>query len=718
MSQTRLGPLPPDYRQRVYAGWLGKCIGVRFGAPLEGWTYQEILDTLGELEWYLPSSDSGFGGWGATDGKIFKPDDDTAFPMILIRALQDYGPQVSAAQIGQTWLNYLGDQHGSLWWGGYGVSTEHTAYLNLKAGLFAPLSGSAALNGLGIAEQIGGQIFSDIWGLVAPNNPALAADYAEKASSVSHDGNGIYGGRFIAALVSAAFGERDPQGLIRAGLQVIPAGSEYARLVGAVQEFHRQHPTGWREAFNFLNENFGYQHYPGTVHIIPNAGVIVLALLYGGGDFTRSIRIANMAGWDTDCNVGNVGAILGVANGLEGIDPRWREPMNDTLVTASLIGAANLWDLPACAHLIADMGARIAGETPPPRPRYAFDLPGATHGFRFTGARGQVTVLRQARLDQRSALQAVIRKLNKKGEVRLGVETYLRPERLSANYYGASFSPKIFPGQRLQAELYLPEDASAHLRAGLYVWDDNRRQPLQGRAVGLEPGKWTRLSWEIPEMDGALLSQVGIFVRNLGGPWSGSLYLANLDWKGTPRFRYDFDRERLEYGAASQWTYLRGFWRLEDGAYHGSGPEINESYSGAPDWQDYTLSARMTPLLGTAHNILARVQGAQRCYALGLGPDGQLVLYNNAAGFAISNAAGFATGNASGYCPLASAPFAWEQGQSYTLNLKVEGPALTGWVEGGPRLEWIDEERPYLSGQIGLGNFGGCHTRYDWVGVS
>src|SRR4051812_25879275 len=111
-------PLPSDYNERVYAGWLGKCIGVRFGAPLENWTYEEIRDNLGELTIYLRDD----------AGKIFKPDDDTAVPMILIRALEDYGnltstsgETVSAEQIGYTLLNYLGDQHGTLWWGGYGL---------------------------------------------------------------------------------------------------------------------------------------------------------------------------------------------------------------------------------------------------------------------------------------------------------------------------------------------------------------------------------------------------------------------------------------------------------------------------------------------------------------------------------------------------------------------------------------------------------------------
>src|SRR3712207_9346994 len=100
MDQKRMTTIPLDYEQRVYAGWLGKCIGVRFGAPVEGWTYHDIRNHLGVVEDYLP----------LPEGKLFQPDDDTSLPMLLIRALDDYGPDVTAAQLGDTWLNYLGDQ--------------------------------------------------------------------------------------------------------------------------------------------------------------------------------------------------------------------------------------------------------------------------------------------------------------------------------------------------------------------------------------------------------------------------------------------------------------------------------------------------------------------------------------------------------------------------------------------------------------------------------
>ena len=86
-----------------------------------------------------------------------------------------------------------------------------------------------------------------------------------------------------------------------------------------------------------------------------------MALLYGAGDFSRSIQIANMSGWDTDCNVSNVGTIVGVAGGVDGIPARWRHPINDVLITAGLLGARNLLDIPGCVDLFCRLGRRVAG---------------------------------------------------------------------------------------------------------------------------------------------------------------------------------------------------------------------------------------------------------------------------------------------------------------------------------------------------------------------
>ena len=690
--------LPSDYDERVYAGWLGKCIGVRFGAPLENWTYEEIRDHLGELTGYVTED----------GGKIFKPDDDTAVPMLKVRALEDYGypAELTPEQCGDTMLNYIADGHGTLWWGGYGISSEETGYINLKHGIQAPLSGSIAMNGATIAEQIGGQIFANIWGLVAPGQPARAADMSAASSSVTHAGDGINGGRFVAAMTAAAFSEHDPRRLIEVGLEYVPPDSEYARVVRAMLGYHADHPHDWRAAFAHLQAHFGYDKYSGVVHIIPNAGVIALGLLYGEGDFSKTLQITNMCGWDTDCNVGNVGAILGVMVGVAGIAPHWRERINDLVIAASLIGTRNILTVSQCADVFGTAARRLLGMDAPQRPRLHFQYPTATQNFVAEGEKGRPIHVQQTVLsDGTPALQVAVRKLNKKGEIRIYTRTYYRPSELSGNYYGAAFTPLIFPGQTLSAELYLPADAPPDVKAGLFAYDDNHDTTYQAEGTPLTPGQWHTLSYEIPSRSDVCLSRVGITLRNVGALWEvGSLALRWMDWGGTADYQTTFAHEREETGGISQWTYLRGSWRLENGAYHGSGPYENETYTGDIDWGDSNIRVEVTPLMGEHHRVNLRVQGALRCYAFGLSVGDTVTIYKKDRT----------------YRAVASARFAWEAGRAYVLGFAASGNQLTASVTGedaSQEITWTDDERPYLSGQVGLSNVNG-HTRYENVTVS
>ena len=153
--------LQSDYDERVYAGVLGKIIGVYLGRPFEGWPNERIEDVLGDIEYYVHDK---------VGVPLIVTDDDISGTFTFVRALSDYqcDPQLTPKQIGQTWLNYLIENRSVLWWGGMGNSTEHTAYLRLAEGHDAPDSGSMALNGQVVSEQIGAQIFIDGWAMVCP----------------------------------------------------------------------------------------------------------------------------------------------------------------------------------------------------------------------------------------------------------------------------------------------------------------------------------------------------------------------------------------------------------------------------------------------------------------------------------------------------------------------------------------------------------------------
>ncbi|WP_308635011.1 ADP-ribosylglycohydrolase family protein [Paenibacillus silvisoli] len=705
--------IPGDYVERVYAGWLGKVIGVRHGGNIEQWTYERIARTFGEITGYLHQF------------KNFAADDDTNGPMFFLRALEDYTytRDITAEQMGLTWLNYAPDGHGFYWWGGYGKSTEHTAYQNLKNGIMAPRSGSIEQNGPAVAEQIGGQIFIDVWGLIAPGQPALAAEYAEKIASVSHDGNGKYGGMFIAACIAAAFTHRNVHDILNAGLSVIPADCDYARMTRAVIEYHAGQPENWREAFRFVEANYGYHLYPGECHIIPNAAVIILSLLYGGGDFSRAINICNMCGWDTDCNVANVGTIMGVMNGLEGIDDSWRKPINDFLCCSSVIGTLNMLDLPWCAAYIAGFGYRIAGSDVPERwaailngeaPRFHFELPGSTHAFRTdaddngTHVTSFVENVTESAASGSRSLKVVFDRATGGYGYRAYVQTYYRPHDFNDSRYDPSFSPLIYPGQKISATVMIPSFTDQTIKARLYVKDGNANVRHYGESVTLAKGEWTPLSFELPAMANVCLEEAGMELLPTAG-WNDNLicYIDSMQFSGVPNYSVDFQYERMErwhglHQEVSQFTYLRGLWALENGELSGSySGEPAECYTGDLKWKDYSFEAVVSPQAGSGHYLLFRVQGGIRSYAVGLGDEGRVRLLKN--------------GN--GYTELASAGFEWEAGQDYTVTVAAVGNRFAVSINGQQVLMGEDADRPYLTGQVGFASIGGSHTHYKRFAV-
>src|SRR5919107_2224071 len=275
---------------------------------------------------------------------------------------------------------------GCLWWGGIGNSTEHTAYLRLKSGIPAPVSGSIELNGTTVAEQIGSQIFLAGGAMTGPGDPGPTAVSARRAGSVSHDGEAIYGAQVIAAMEAQAFVEPDLDRLIDVAVSLIPADSAIARLIADIREWHAAEPD-WRKTREKIAANYGYDKYIGNCHMVPNHALIIMALLYGDDDFGKSLMIVNTAGWDTDCNAGNVGALLGIKNGLEGIDLSpydWRGPVADRMYLATADGGRAITDAVIETYEIVNIGRALAGE-PPLAPkngaRFHFELPGSVQGW-------------------------------------------------------------------------------------------------------------------------------------------------------------------------------------------------------------------------------------------------------------------------------------------------------------------------------------------------
>ena len=186
-----------NYEQQVYAGVLGKIIGVYMGRPFEGWPKAKIEERFGRIDRYV-HEDLG--------KPLVVADDDISGTFTFVRALEDSGLYADTPDecFGDTWLNYVLENRTIFWWGGVGMSTEHTAFVRLVEGVRSPRSGSIETNGRTVAEQIGAQIFIDAFGMVSPGDPALAASLARRAGAVSHDGEAVHAAAVTAATTPAA----------------------------------------------------------------------------------------------------------------------------------------------------------------------------------------------------------------------------------------------------------------------------------------------------------------------------------------------------------------------------------------------------------------------------------------------------------------------------------------------------------------------------------
>ncbi len=683
--------IPADYLERVYAGILGKIIGVYLGRPFEGWTYERIVNELGPIHYYV-------------NERLGKPlvvtDDDISGTFTFVRALSDFGNTagLTAAQIGQTWLNYIIENRTILWWGGFGNSTEHTAFLRLKHGVPAPQSGSIALNGKTVAEQIGAQIFIDSWAMVAPANPQLAFDLAGKAASVSHDGEAMRAAQFLAVMEAQAFVEPDINFLFELGLSFLPSGCLVARLVNDIRGWHSKH-RDWTDTRAQIDERYGYRKFKGNCHIIPNCAIVLLSLLYGEDDFATALMIANTSGWDTDCNSGNVGCLMGLKNGLKAIDAGldWRGPVADRLLISSADGSRSVTDAVSLTYEIARTGCGLANTAPPVAPknnaRFHFEFPGSVQGFKVDRNYECPAAVRlrnaegESRLGKRS-LAIEFEGLVPDAFVRVATRTFMSLKEAEETHYALMASPTLFPGQRLRAGLKADGRNLSMISCRIYLSIYGSHDSLEirrGPTIELAPGQNDELTWTIEDLGGAPIAYVGIEVT-CKSPISGAVYLDYLNWGGVPDTYF-----RRPDGSGQMWLRAwvnavedAGTWWPE--AFHLSQSRDTGFFlMGGRGWRDYAVTSTITARMARSFGLAAHVQGLRRCY---------MFLLTSSQKAQIVKRLGETT-------VLGEVKFEWEFERPYEISLVVSGNDVTGWVDGKEILK-ISE----VSGSLAEGGFG------------
>jgi len=686
------------YEEQVYAGVLGKVIGVYMGRPVEGVSKAHAVARWGLIDRYI-HTDVGY--------DLVGPDDDICGTMTFVRAIEESGryADVRPEDFGNAWLNYLVENRSFIWWGGLGVSTEHAAYIRLKQGIQPPQSGSIAVNGPTIAQQIGAQIFIDCIGMVTPGDPELAASLARRAACVSHDGEAINGAVVVAGMVSAAFVEKDMARLLDIGAGLIPEDSAIAEVHRNVRQW-RQRDDDWHATWERIRERYGPPTY-GGVHIVPNHALMVLAWSYAPDDFRESQAIVNTAGWDTDCNGGNVGSVMGIKVGLDRINEAYdfQAPMADRMLLPTAEGCRVASDCLIEALRVARIGRRVMGWQEVPAPKggvwHHFSLPNSRHGYMVENAY-EAPLEEPDRYDRGStpgtgrtsnvplrdgsrALAVDFEHVTPGHPVRVSTQAFQTPMRPDY-YYHVIGTPRIYPGysitfrgsvESVERDCVLKPFVRYLAPGGTGV--DGLARPLAyGEGVELSAGQQFTLDLVVPPTNGLPVLDVGIEVS--GGPYGrGRLLIHSVDYVATPQVSVPDALPLAADGAPRGWFAELNILAKSDAAapvevmHFGRNEGRGVLVTGSDDWADYTISGRIAVNVAEGAGLIARYRGLRRYLALVRTREGlRLLLCRD------------------GERVLSETTYEWDR-EPHTLSLHVQGADVVGSVDGAEVLRGIDD---------------------------
>ena len=699
------------FEEKVYAGVLGKIIGVYLGRPFEGWYYDRIMEELGPINYYVNDK---------LDFPIHVTDDDLTGTFRFINALKhfNFDKNISPKQIGQTWLNYCLENQTVLAWAGKGILTEESAYMNLKQGIHAPESGSIAKNGKVIAEQIGAQIFIDGWGMVSPGDPEQAVDLAKRAGSVSHDGESVYGAQVVAAMEAYAFIEKDIKKIIEDSKKFVANDSTIYILISDIQDWSSGN-LDWEQARSKIEDKYGYSKFPGNCHIVPNHALIILSLLFGDDDFQKSLMIVNTAGWDTDCNSGNVGCILGIKNGLEGIKqgPDYITPVNDIIYLPTAYGSETMTDALLESQNIINITRKMNGlesKVIKNNARYNFEMETSTQGWMVDKSNDNNLNTSLSNVDYKSdngtrALQVSFNDLSFGLASEIFIDSFF-PEWFTKLegyqvqryfHYDYVACPIVYSGQKIKTEIISQSEKDLRINLFIKYWgEEDKLVKLSSDDFNLRSKENNTIEWVVPDTFANPIGQIGISI-NSDDNVSGKILINYLNISGTPKmtFRRPDHIDEYKRGIFYKEEVYGQLWKrawvndVDKWQYR-----HNESFkvvrgigrghimTGSETWKDYTISSKISIPLASAAGLIVRAQGLKRYYSLELTSENKLKI--NKMEYELKT--------------LNEIDFNLEYFKEYDLKFKVDGNKLQGYVDNQLLIEAEDSSNPFEEGMMGF----------------
>ncbi len=286
---------------KLQGAWAGQMIGVSYGSVYEfGWQGRIMEDPI--RDWQPEFVENAIG------------QDDLYVEMTFLEALTERGLDVTHEEAGRAFA----DSEYALW------HANRYGRENCRNGVMPPLSGDPEYNAH--FDDIDYQIEADYAGIICPGLPRAANRISDVFGRVMNRGDGLYGGMWVGARYSEAYFSEAVEEVVTRALEAIPADSTYAMLIrDVIAEYHRD-PDDWRACWRMLEDKWGQTDLcpdgrgtPFNIDAKLNGAYIAIGLLYGEGDFTKTLEISTRCGQDNDCTPSNAAGVLGAMLGHSGI---------------------------------------------------------------------------------------------------------------------------------------------------------------------------------------------------------------------------------------------------------------------------------------------------------------------------------------------------------------------------------------------------------------
>jgi hypothetical protein len=297
---------------KIQGGWAGQVIGCTFGGPTEFRFRSTFIPDYQPLTW----TDDAPRWWYENAPGLY---DDVYMDLTFVDILEREGLDAPAASFASSFAN----APYPLW------HANQAARYNILHGIPPPASGHWLNNPH--ADDIDFQIEADFAGLMAPGLPAAAAAYCDRIGHIMNSGDGWYGGVYVATMYSLAFVRDDVHRIVAEALAAIPPQSDFAKTIGDAIRRHDENPSDWKETWFKVQNKWGEDvgcpdgvFTPFNIDAKINAAWVVVGLLFGDGDFGRTLEISARCGDDSDCNPASAGGVLGTMLGFGRIPDEWK----------------------------------------------------------------------------------------------------------------------------------------------------------------------------------------------------------------------------------------------------------------------------------------------------------------------------------------------------------------------------------------------------------